>query len=86
MEIFQMKLATMEGINPINHGIIYCRDDGFISKTGGDETETNKIDPDWTPIEDFGMYILHPIDIEDFPPTGSDELFQIFMELVSGRE
>lgn len=80
-----MKLATMQGINPINHGVVYCREDGFISKTR--EINENKPDEsDWTPVEDFGMYILHPIDIEDFPPTGSDELFQIFMELVSGRE
>lgn len=81
-----MKLATMEGINPINHGVVYCRSDGFISKIGENKTDANKIDPDWTPVEDFGMYILRPIDTEDFPPTGSDELFQIFMELISSRE
>ncbi len=78
-EIFQMKLATMQGIKPINHGVVYCRNDGFISKTG-------EIESDWTPVEDFGIYMLHPIECEDFPPTDSDELFQIFMELLSGRE
>lgn len=36
-----------------------------------------------TPVEDFGMYILRE---EPFPPTGSDELFQIFMDLIRERE
>lgn len=36
-----------------------------------------------TPIEDFGCYILRDT---PFPPTDSDELFQIFIDLIREQE
>jgi hypothetical protein len=68
-------LATMghNSTHPINHGLVSVTDAGWIDKGDGDPT----------PVEDFGMYILRE---EPFPPTGSDELFQIFLDLLKESE
>ncbi len=70
MEHGQMYLATME------HGRTRAVNRGLV-----EITDDGYVDE--TPIEDFGMYILRH---EPFPPTGSDELFNIFLALVTERE
>lgn len=72
-----VKLATMShnGVKPINRGVVLCRKDGFIREIF-DKTK------EYTPVEDFGMYIIRPIADEDFPQTDSQELFNIFISLI----
>lgn len=76
-----VKLATMShyGGKPINRGVVLCRKDGFIREIF-DKTQ------EYTPVEDFGMYIIRPITDEDFPPTDSRELFDIFIVLIQKAE
>lgn len=64
-------LATMDhnSTHPINRGLVDLADNGFIT-----------IDGEETPIEDFGCYAFDAM--VPFPPTGSDALFEFFLNLI----
>lgn len=74
MNTFKKHLATMPHgrVVPVNHGLVEIRDDGWVIVNGEE-----------TPIEDFGMYYYRD---EPFPPTDSQELFDIFMDLLREQE
>ena len=68
-------LATMGNhTRPFNHGKVLTTSERYVVSRGDDDD---------TPVEDFGMYIFRQ---EPFPPTGSDELFDIFRKLLAEQE
>lgn len=75
MDTEKRYVAVMQTDKPINLGLVEIRDDGFIKKAEWSEDE-------WTPIEDYGNYMVRPVADGPFPATGSEELFQMFLQII----
>ena len=79
VKFWPMRFCYLNKTKAINAGIVLCREDGFIFKKSWIDEKSG--DDGWVPVEDFSYSILAPMSEPAFPPSESDELFNLLVSI-----